>query len=77
MLRSFAQHGTIIGMVKYKNYWEQFTAVVNKSPSLAVAAKRLKKDAHYVSCNASRLRRLGYNVKKFPVGAKLKKAEVR
>lgn len=56
-----------------RTYWHKFRDVVNKAKSLSAAAAKLKKTPDYVSWNASRLRRAGWDIKKFPVGAKIKK----
>lgn len=55
-----------------RTYWHKFQEVVNRSKSRHAAAKALKVSASYVSWNASRLRRAGWDIKRFPVGAKLK-----
>lgn len=58
-----------------RTYWHKFQEVVNSSKSRHDAAKKLKMSASYVSWNASRLRRAGWDIKRFPVGAKLKGAK--
>lgn len=55
-------------------YWHKFVGVVNEAPNVTAAARKLRKSTTYVSWNSSRLRRAGWNVKKFTPGAKVKGA---